>query len=57
MKRIKYMGDPAIRVGADLIKKGDEVDVDDLTADALCGSSSWEAVTATKKKSKPKKDG
>jgi len=54
MKRIKYMGDPSVRVGASLIRKGDEAEVDDLTAAVLCQSSSWEAVT--KKKSKPKKD-
>ena len=55
MKRIKYMGDPSVRVGAKLIKKGDEVDVDDLTGAVLCQSSSWEAVTK-KKSHKPKKD-
>ena len=55
MKRIRYMGDPSVRVGAKLVRKGDEAEVDDLTAAVLCQSSSWEAV-ATKKKAKPKKD-
>jgi hypothetical protein len=54
MKRVRYTGDPSVRVGSQLIERGGEVDVDDLTAAALCQSPSWEAVT--KKKSKAKKD-
>ena len=53
--KIKYTGVPSFRIGAKLIKTGDEVEVDEITAATLCESSSWEA--ATKKKSqKAKKD-